>query len=372
MFDEVGRCAEKCLEAAAKYGEVCWNELLFIASMGLLEIAEWNCRRMVLFPWCCRVFQFACLEVIWRLQIFEFLACHARLYHIRDCLYRTPSRYPTCEWRYIFVPINFPFPLKFVFDKSTSRRNFLDPGSIRLNWVSLPVWTRAPSVGTHRCESYRTISPRVHWTQVIIITNSDDGWVKFSAERFVPNLLPVIERYRIVSARTRYERFYPNSPLCWKAAAFAHEANEIYENDMNASIESMEGSDVSSDCSLASTVDSRKREIISFGDSMEERTAVRIVSGQLSAVPKSVMFISSPSPLQLIGQLNMVTSHMKFVCEHESSLDLEISPHQAQRCAEKYMGKISLGVPVPMGGVVGWRARRYVNCLEIGSVGSFL
>jgi hypothetical protein len=164
----------------------------------------------------------------------------------------------------------------------------------------------------------------------------------------------VIERYRIVSARTRYERFYPNSPLCWKAAAFAHEANEIYENDMNVSVvESMEGSDVSSDCSLASTVDSRKREIISFGDSMEERTAVRIVSGQLSAIPKSVMFISSPSPLQLIGQLNMVTSHMKFVCEHESSLDLEISPHQAQRCAEKYMGKISLGVPVPMGDVVG-------------------
>ena len=68
--------------------------------------------------------------------------------------------------------------------------------------------------------------------QVIVITNSDEGWVKFSAERFVPYLVPVMENYRVVSARTRYEKFYPGQPLCWKAAAFAHEVNEIYEIDL--------------------------------------------------------------------------------------------------------------------------------------------
>ena len=147
----------------------------------------------------------------------------------------------------------------------------------------------------------------------------------------MPNLVPVIAKYRIVSARTRYERFYPNQPLCWKAAAFAHEVNEIYEDsplklDITANIEgdlnieSRESTDVSSDTSSLSD-GSLRREIISFGDSMEERTAVKIVSGQLSAVPKSVMFISAPSPLQIIGQLNMVTSHMKFVCEHVASLE---------------------------------------------------
>jgi len=184
---------------------------------------------------------------------------------------------------------------------------------------------------------------------VIIITNSDEGWVKFSAERFVPYLIPVIAKYRIISARTRYERFYPNQPLCWKAAAFAHEVNEIYEDSTgvdvsrkveidlaNDSVESMESTDVSSETSSLSE-GALRREIISFGDSMEERTAVKIVSGQLSAIAKSVMFISGPSPLQIIGQLNMVTSHMKFVCEHDASLDLEISPSQAQRCAETYL-----------------------------------
>ena len=204
--------------------------------------------------------------------------------------------------------------------------------------------------------------------------------MKFSAERFVPNLLPILPKYRIVSARTRYERFYPGQPLCWKAAAFAHEVNEIFSASMeeagssagmesdvlDTSCESMISTDDSSDGSTSSgdehentctkvfarSSKSRRsregedgtnekttngREIISFGDSMEERTAVKIVSGQLSSLPKSVMFITSPTPVQLIGQLTMLTGHMHFVCEHGSSLDLEISPDQAHKCAETFL-----------------------------------
>lgn len=188
--------------------------------------------------------------------------------------------------------------------------------------------------------SHKSCLPTTH-QKVIIITNSDDGWVKFSAERFVPNLVPVVEKYRIVSARTRYERFYPGQPLCWKAAAFAHEVNEMYEADVNSSIGSMELTDVSSNESDEEHEPlSARREIISFGDSTEERTAVRIVSGQLSALPKSVMFLSNPSPAQLIGQLAMITSHMRFVCENKSSLDLEISPEQARQCAKKYLHRL--------------------------------
>lgn len=186
---------------------------------------------------------------------------------------------------------------------------------------------------------------------MIIITNSDEGWVKYSAERFVPRLVPVIDKYRIISARTRYERFYPNHPLCWKAAAFAHEVNELYEtssagsdNASEKSYDSLELTDVSSasEDSLVpqqppKAVFGAQREIVSFGDSMEERTAVRIVSNQLCAIPKSVMFLPSPSPLQIIGQLLMLTDYMKYVCDSETSLDLEISLDQAERCASRYM-----------------------------------
>lgn len=240
--------------------------------------------------------------------------------------------------------------------------------------------------------------------EVIIITNSDEGWVDYSAERYCPNLLPILPQYRVVSARTRYERFYPGQPLCWKAAAFAHEVNEIYADDVTvvtglATAEGEENMQENSQCVVkggdgeedpdlvdtscesmdsmitedsfedsasptgtssassrrgpfcgmmkkkkrqsatpsSSPTTSTRREIISFGDSMEERTAVKIVSGQLESMSKSVMFLTSPTPLQLIGQLTMLTGHMKFVCQHESTLDLEISPQQAQKCAESVL-----------------------------------
>ena len=231
--------------------------------------------------------------------------------------------------------------------------------------------------------------------EVIIITNSDEGWVNFSAERYVPNLLPILPKYRIISARTAYEQFYPGQPLCWKAAAFAHEVNETFAEleAMKKQLagagagagtstdedEQMHGADTpffqSAFESLASTDDSSddsapckdekkslrsgalssssggagrakrksgsgyRREVISFGDSMEERTAVKIIANQLNALPKSVMFISSPTPEQLIGQLAMLEMHMKYVCTHASALDLEISPHQAEKCAATILGR---------------------------------
>lgn len=149
---------------------------------------------------------------------------------------------------------------------------------------------------------------------------------------------------KIVSARSNYEKFYPGQPLCWKAAAFAHEANEIFQtmdSNMCGKAErcpSLELSDVSSEDSFdSSSKSSEQREIISFGDSMEERTAVRIVSDQLDSVPKSVMFVPSPTPLQIIGQLHMITNHMHYICEHRTSLDLEISQEQAQKFSESYV-----------------------------------
>jgi hypothetical protein len=224
--------------------------------------------------------------------------------------------------------------------------------------------------------------------QVLIITNSDEGWVNYSAERFLPNLIPVLKNYQIISARTRYENFYPSQPLCWKAAAFAHEVNEHFctleeasallerecsrvsadsvpdidmVSDEDTSISSAEYSPGAEEVlgfspkALSSPYSSTnplppktvvrqiRREIISFGDSMEERTAVKIVSDQLNAVPKSVMFISNPNPSQIIGQLTMLTHHMNFVCNHGQDLDLEITHKQADKCAQHYLSKRGLG-----------------------------
>lgn len=201
----------------------------------------------------------------------------------------------------------------------------------------------------------KCLAAAAKYGQVLIITNSDEGWVKFSAQRYMPNIVPVLDSYRIVSARTGYEEFYPGQPLCWKAAAFAHEVNETFL-ELEEAMAGLASTDVSSDDSdLPVSKDSMRRrkngigrrpkdsvitrEVISFGDSMEERTAVKIVSNQLSALPKSVMFIASPSPEQLIGQLAMMAGHMRYICEHLNPLDLEISADQAERCAVSILQK---------------------------------
>ncbi len=171
----------------------------------------------------------------------------------------------------------------------------------------------------------------------------------------------MLSKYPIISARTRYEKFYPCQPLCWKAAAFAHEVNEIYDSLKNAddatSCASMEGTEVSSTSSLSDNSSIEEdyhissspcdvpeqseqqppRQIISFGDSNEERMAVSIVSGQLDAIPKSIKFMPSPSLLQIIGQLHLLTNHMQFVCDSTKSLDMHITMEQADEYAQGYL-----------------------------------
>lgn len=275
----------------------------------------------------------------------------------------------------------------FDWDDTICPSSFVDQFKVD-NFSELPLHYQNLFNEIGRCAE-RCLAAAAKHGEVIIITNSDEGWVDYSAERYVPNLLPVLPHYRVVSARTRYERFYPGQPLCWKAAAFAHEVNEIYADEdennsnssnhqsnshsMNSSYEEEPDLDTTLDTTLDSTMDEsfeeyptsskskrgpfcgmmssksrqstpnmyeeappscNSREIISFGDSMEERTAVKIVSSQLESMSKSVMFLTSPTPLQLIGQLTMLTGHMHFVCHHETTLDLEISPQQAQKCAE--------------------------------------
>lgn len=203
---------------------------------------------------------------------------------------------------------------------------------------------RTESDGTWRLCSVvtnRRLTQIFKMSQIIIITNSDEGWVKYSCERLLPQLWPCISQYRIVSARTTYERFYPSQPLCWKAAAFAHEINESF--GAYEECRSMESTDISSGDDSSGDEESSsipaQREIVSFGDGVEERTAVRIVADQLSATPKSVMFVSLPTPAQIVGQLHLVMHHMRYVCASNTNLDLEISGEQAERCAEAHFSK---------------------------------
>jgi hypothetical protein len=143
---------------------------------------------------------------------------------------------------------------------------------------------------------------------VIIITNAEAGWVEYSSKRFLPRLVPLLSQMRIASARSTYERFYPGSPLCWKAAAFAHEANVIFGGNYDSNTRTL------------------GRQIISFGDSNEERTAVKIAAGQLNALAKSIKFVDLPSPDQLCKQIETVTGWLEWLTSSSTELDLMMKP----------------------------------------------
>ena len=52
-----------------------------------------------------------------------------------------------------------------------------------------------------------------------IITNAGEGWVQYSAEKFLPALVPILKDIHIISARSKYEHIAKDYRK-WKVHAF--------------------------------------------------------------------------------------------------------------------------------------------------------
>ena len=42
-----------------------------------------------------------------------------------------------------------------------------------------------------------------------IITNAAEGWVEFSAKKFMPAVLPILQKVSIISARAKFQKLFP-------------------------------------------------------------------------------------------------------------------------------------------------------------------
>ena len=62
--------------------------------------------------------------------------------------------------------------------------------------------------------------------QVIIITNAETGWVELSAKKFMPSLLPLLMKVRILSARSTFESMYAE-PSQWKVSRLSSAAGRL-------------------------------------------------------------------------------------------------------------------------------------------------
>mmetsp|Transcript_38603 Transcript_38603/g.89692 ORF Transcript_38603/g.89692 Transcript_38603/m.89692 type:complete len:174 (-) Transcript_38603:86-607(-) len=88
-----------------------------------------------------------------------------------------------------------------------------------------------------------------------------------------------------------------------------------------------------------------KKEIISFGDSMDEYKATLIVGKQLSAVTKSVKFIQSPTPVELVGQLAVLSKFLRAVCLPHQKKDFKMSSGLALEAAKQYLHESIINHP---------------------------
>lgn len=138
--------------------------------------------------------------------------------------------------------------------------------------------------------------------EVHILTNAETGWVELSAQKFLPGVLPLLNKIQVVSARSTYEAMFPDSPLKWKYCAFQERlGNLLQATEIN-------------------------KHIISFGDSHVEREAIRAVTKDCpSTITKSIKFAERPTIEQLQRQVELATDCFGYIHSHNGDLDLCMS-----------------------------------------------
>jgi len=137
---------------------------------------------------------------------------------------------------------------------------------------------------------------------VYIVTNGETGWVQLSAQKFLPSVVPLLEKLHVFSARSTFEPQFPDSPVKWKYHAFLESLSQEYSD---------------SHCI---------KNVLSFGDSNTEREAIRLVTKDLpNTRTKSIKFAERPTIEQLQRQLELVSNCLQYISNHEDDLDLCMS-----------------------------------------------
>eukprot|EP00425_Heterocapsa_triquetra_P039364 CAMPEP_0195087744 /NCGR_PEP_ID=MMETSP0448-20130528/27502_1 /TAXON_ID=66468 /ORGANISM="Heterocapsa triquestra, Strain CCMP 448" /LENGTH=394 /DNA_ID=CAMNT_0040121337 /DNA_START=115 /DNA_END=1296 /DNA_ORIENTATION=+ len=124
---------------------------------------------------------------------------------------------------------------------------------------------------------------------VVLVTNAERGWIELSCQKFMPQLMPLLETVRIVSARTSYKSAVCVSPIDWKLRAFEAEIRRLY--------------------GLALLEPEPRKNILSLGDSVHEREALMQATSSLpNCRSKSLKFVERPDITQICKQHALVAA----------------------------------------------------------------
>jgi hypothetical protein len=142
---------------------------------------------------------------------------------------------------------------------------------------------------------------------VVLITNSEDGWIERTCRKFLPSLYPKLEDLKLLSARTTYESATVDSPIEWKVCAFQHEVERVF------------GKDVAYD-------PQRRKNVISIGDGPEEREALLRGAALLpNCRYKSLKLMEQPDIVQVHKEHSLITGCLERILSHTGNLDLVVT-----------------------------------------------
>jgi len=130
-----------------------------------------------------------------------------------------------------------------------------------------------------------------------IITNAMNGWVEYSSAKWVPELLPTLQKVRVISARSKFEQQYPGQVSQWKIQAFLEVQQQL-------------------DSQIITN-------LISIGDSNFEMDAVHVMGKEFAqALIKTIKLRESPSPEELLKQLDLVSQKFERIVENARNLKI--------------------------------------------------
>ena len=138
--------------------------------------------------------------------------------------------------------------------------------------------------------------------EVFIITNSGDGWVHACTKFYYPNLLPLLKKINIISARDLYQDQYPNDPTTWKIKAF---------NGLKSRFNFEK-------CIVSN--------IICIGDNNCEIIAAQKLGEEFdNCLVKTIKFREKPNLKELIKQIILIDQQILRVYNYPKSLTIQVN-----------------------------------------------
>ncbi|KAH8581740.1 uncharacterized protein ELE39_001870 [Cryptosporidium sp. chipmunk genotype I] len=132
---------------------------------------------------------------------------------------------------------------------------------------------------------------------VFLITNASEGWVDYSAKMYMPEVVEVLSRLTIISARSKYEHKYPGAYHKWKFNAFLEIQKKLDSETIT--------------------------NLISIGDSIIEMEAVHILGREFSeSLVKTIKMKESPTPDELYKQLSLINAKFENICLNARNLKI--------------------------------------------------